>query len=62
MWIIIGLYHGALGEDGQGDYAPFTLSDMQVKHYDYWALGHIHVRQTLQDKPFIGYSGSIQGK
>ena len=57
----IGLYHGALGEDGQGDYAPFTLSDMQVKHYDYWALGHIHVRQTLQDKPFIGYSGSIQG-
>lgn len=57
----IGLYHGALGEIGVGDYAPFSLQALQQKHYDYWALGHIHVRETLQERPFIGYSGSIQG-
>jgi len=34
---------------------------MLEKGYDYWALGHIHVRQTLNTRPFIGYSGSIQG-
>lgn len=57
----IGLYHGALGEVGVGNYAPFNLQALQQKHYDYWALGHIHVRETLQEQPFIGYSGSIQG-
>lgn len=56
----IGLYHGALGVDGD-PYAPFTLSDMLSKNYDYWALGHIHVRQTLNQTPFIGYSGNLQG-
>lgn len=57
----IGLYHGELGQPGQGDYAPFSLTAMNSKHYDYWALGHIHVRQTLQERPFIGYSGDLQG-
>jgi len=56
----IGLYHGALGVDGEA-YAPFSVNDMLVKNYDYWALGHIHVRQTLNDSPFIGYSGNLQG-
>ncbi|ADG41389.1 metallophosphoesterase family protein [Leuconostoc kimchii] len=56
----IGLYHGALGIDGD-PYAPFALSDMLSKNYDYWALGHIHVRQTLNQTPFIGYSGDLQG-
>ncbi|MCM0583506.1 DNA repair exonuclease [Weissella diestrammenae] len=57
----IGMYHGELGQDGQGDYAPFSISEMNEKHYDYWALGHIHIRKTLQSHPFIGYSGSLQG-
>ncbi|MDR3190279.1 MAG: DNA repair exonuclease [Lactobacillaceae bacterium] len=57
----IGLYHGALGVDQAGDYAPFSLTGLQDLHYDYWALGHIHVRQTLQAQPFIGYSGNLQG-
>lgn len=57
----IGMYHGALGTSGIGDYAPFNVSDLNTKHYQYWALGHIHVRQTLQENPFIGYSGSLQG-
>lgn len=56
----IGLYHGALGVAGD-PYAPFSLSDMLQKNYDYWALGHIHIRQTLNEQPFIGYSGVLQG-
>lgn len=56
----IGLYHGALGKAGD-PYAPFTVQGLLAKHYDYWALGHIHVRQTLHEQPFIGYSGNLQG-
>lgn len=56
----IGLYHGALGVAGE-PYAPFSLSDMLQKNYDYLALGHIHIRQTLNEQPFIGYSGVLQG-
>ncbi|GMA69186.1 phosphoesterase [Leuconostoc litchii] len=56
----MGLYHGSLGVDGD-PYAPFSVSNMLEKNYDYWALGHIHVRQTLNEQPFIGYSGVLQG-
>ncbi|MGY3742160.1 metallophosphoesterase family protein [Leuconostoc inhae] len=56
----IGLYHGAIGIDGD-PYAPFNVGEMLRKNYDYWALGHIHLRQKLNDQPFIGYSGVLQG-
>ncbi|MGR8772800.1 metallophosphoesterase family protein [Leuconostoc citreum] len=56
----LGMYHGAVGVTGE-PYAPFKVTDMLEKGYNYWALGHIHVRQTLNTRPFIGYSGSIQG-
>lgn len=56
----LGMYHGAVGVTGE-PYAPFKVTDMLEKGYDYWALGHVHVRQTLNTRPFIGYSGSIQG-
>lgn len=52
----IGLYHG-----GQGDYAPFAISDLTAKHYDYWALGHIHTPQILKEQPWIIYPGAPQG-
>src|SRR5690606_28973990 len=32
------------------------------KNYDYWALGHIHLRQILNRSPFIVYPGNIQGR
>lgn len=57
----LGMYHGELGRAGSGNYAPFALTALNEKHYDYWALGHIHLRQTLQMEPFIGYSGNLQG-
>ena len=32
------------------------------KAYDYWALGHIHLRQQLHEEPPIVYPGNIQGR
>ncbi|MCO0831596.1 metallophosphoesterase [Fructobacillus sp. W13] len=57
----IGLYHGSLGQAGRDQYAAFSLQDMLQKGYDYWALGHIHQREILHEKPFIAYSGNLQG-
>ncbi|MDU1981385.1 MAG: DNA repair exonuclease [Enterococcus casseliflavus] len=55
----IGLYHG----DQAGErYAPFSISEMKKKGYDYWGLGHIHVPQTLSEQPPILYPGTPQGK
>lgn len=56
----IGLYHGSLGSSGS-NYAAFKLSDLLAKNYDYWALGHIHVRQILYEYPYVAYSGNLQG-
>lgn len=54
----IGMYHG----DSNGErYAPFSISQMQEKNYDYWALGHIHVPTVLKEQPPILYSGTTQG-
>ncbi|MGN7387555.1 metallophosphoesterase family protein [Sporosarcina sp. SAFN-015] len=59
----IGLLHGSLaGNETHAVYSPFTISDLQSKHYDYWALGHIHLRQQLSDNPPIVYPGNIQGR
>lgn len=54
----IGLLHGA-ADGTEANYAPFTLNELQNKHYDYWALGHIHQRQQLAKN--IHYPGNIQG-
>lgn len=59
----LGMYHGSI--DGQVEhdhYAPFRLSQLNEKHYDYWALGHIHKRQVLQTEPPVIYPGNIQGR
>ncbi|MGG5371209.1 metallophosphoesterase family protein [Enterococcus sp. AZ196] len=52
----IGMYHG-----GQMPYAPFQLTQLVSKGYDYWALGHIHVPQVLSQQPYIIYPGTPQG-
>ena len=59
----IGIYHGQMGTDHTGyAYAPFQIQEMQAKHYDYWALGHIHERQVLAENPPILYAGTTQGR
>ncbi|WNS76756.1 DNA repair exonuclease [Bacillus sp. DTU_2020_1000418_1_SI_GHA_SEK_038] len=59
----IGILHGHLEGNNEHDkYAPFSLKDLLHKDFDYWALGHIHKRQTLHTYPPVIYSGNIQGR
>ncbi|MFO0958832.1 MAG: DNA repair exonuclease [Isosphaeraceae bacterium] len=62
-WTNIGLLHTALtGKEGHEPYAPCTLDDLRASEYDYWALGHIHARETLNREPFIAFPGNLQGR
>ncbi|KRN40079.1 metallophosphoesterase [Fructilactobacillus fructivorans] len=58
----IGMVHGAIKSGTDSQYAPFTINEMENLGYDYWALGHIHKRQQLDDHPLIEYPGNIQGR
>lgn len=59
----IAMLHGSLASNTVHDtYAPFQMSDLLEKDFDYWALGHIHQREILQEHPFIVYPGNIQGR
>ena len=54
--------HASLGAEDHHPYAPSDLTYLRHAGYDYWALGHVHVRQELSEDPPIWYSGSLQGK
>ncbi|MDR0614588.1 MAG: DNA repair exonuclease [Lactobacillales bacterium] len=56
----LGIYHGELG-GVNGRYAPFSLQELQRKNYDYWALGHIHDPEVLDQKGRIRYAGAPLG-
>jgi DNA repair exonuclease SbcCD nuclease subunit len=59
----IGVLHGNLaGREDHDPYAPFSLSDLLDKEFQYWALGHIHKREILHENPPVIYSGNIQGR
>ncbi|PTF94712.1 DNA repair exonuclease, partial [Staphylococcus chromogenes] len=61
--INIGLLHGTYSKSGVSDrYTEFRLEDLNSKLYHYWALGHIHKRDQLNDLPQIHYPGNIQGR
>ncbi|MGC6770466.1 metallophosphoesterase family protein [Enterococcus sp. LJL51] len=59
--IHIGIYHGEPAAEAESNYAPFSLSEMKLLGYDYWALGHIHQPQILSAEPLIVYPGTPQG-
>lgn len=46
----------------QNVYAPFSIDEVKRLNYDYFALGHIHLRQNLSEDPWIVYPGNIQGR
>lgn len=60
----IGMLHTALiGHEGEhAAYAPCSLEQLKNHGYDYWALGHIHDRQTLSTTPHVVYPGNLQGR
>lgn len=59
----IGVLHANVGGDpGYEPYAPAPLAELVSGHADYWALGHIHGRKVLHERPFAVYAGSPQGR
>ncbi|MBI1246764.1 DNA repair exonuclease [bacterium] len=61
----IGMLHTSLtGSDQHDTYAPTTIDTLKGRGYDYWALGHIHLRgaKPLSLHPYISYSGNPQGR
>ncbi len=59
----IGLLHtSATGREGHESYAPCTLDDLRARHYDYWALGHIHKAETVCQDPPVVFPGNLQGR
>lgn len=59
----IGMLHTALaGRTGHAPYAPCSLDDLKAKHYDYWALGHVHEFERVCDAPHVIFPGNIQGR
>lgn len=59
----IGLLHTALeGRPGHEPYAPCTARSLVDRGYDYWALGHVHTREVVQEDPWIVFPGNLQGR
>ena len=61
----IGVLHTALdGREGHAPYAPCTVDDLVGRGYDYWALGHIHKRESVNvgRHPPIEFPGNLQGR
>jgi len=59
----IGLLHTCLsGREGHEPYAPSSVSTLQARGYDYWALGHVHEREVLSEAPWIVFPGNLQGR
>jgi len=60
----IGLLHANVGANSaHPNYAPCTVEDLSESGIDYWALGHVHTRQTLKRAaPVIAYPGNTQGR
>lgn len=59
----IGILHTSLdGREGHANYAPTTTNELINKGYSYWALGHVHTREVVNEKPYIIFPGNIQGR
>ena len=59
----VGALHCNAG--AHADYAPYSpcsVDDFVRAGLDYWALGHVHLRQFLHEGgPWIAYPGNLQG-
>jgi DNA repair protein SbcD/Mre11 len=59
----IGVLHTSAEDPGEHEtYAPCSIAGLTMKGYDYWALGHIHARRVLAERPWIVFPGNLQGR
>lgn len=59
----IGVLHTSAEDPGEHEtYAPCRVPALTLKGYDYWALGHIHGRRVLSERPWIVFPGNLQGR
>ncbi|MDR6885441.1 DNA repair exonuclease [Bacillus sp. 3255] len=50
------------GDPGHDNYAPCSKTDLLAAGMHYWALGHVHTRKVLHERPAIVYPGNLQGR
>ncbi|WP_053013536.1 metallophosphoesterase family protein [Caldimonas brevitalea] len=60
----LGVLHTSLtGSPEHDPYAPTSVAALCAKGYDYWALGHIHLREVVREaQPRIVFPGNLQGR
>jgi DNA repair exonuclease SbcCD nuclease subunit len=59
----VGLLHTSLdGRPGHADYSPCSIEGLASKGYQYWALGHVHRREEVSQRPWIVFPGNLQGR
>ncbi len=59
----IGIMHTSLAGAPRHDlYAPCNVADLHGRGYDYWALGHVHVRAEHGGERAVVMSGMPQGR
>jgi len=59
----IAMLHTSAEDKGEHEvYAPCSVAGLVAKGYDYWALGHIHERRVLHERPYVVFPGNIQGR
>jgi DNA repair protein SbcD/Mre11 len=59
----IALMHTSLGgAPGHDPYAPCSIADLTASGFDYWALGHIHKRSSVEGPCTIVMPGMPQGR
>ena len=59
----IGVLHTSANDPGEhAAYAPCSVAALAASGYDYWALGHIHARRVLHERPYVVFPGNIQGR
>jgi DNA repair protein SbcD/Mre11 len=61
----VGILHTALdGREGHLRYAPCALPELLARGYAYWALGHVHKRENVNEdrQPRVEFPGNIQGR
>jgi DNA repair exonuclease SbcCD nuclease subunit len=63
---VVGLLHTQVADAARAEdhdrYAPSERADFERVGYDYWALGHVHMRQQAWPDLPVFYAGNLQGR